>query len=355
MACYFCGCESCIVERAYDKGYIFYQCDICGRYVLTDNDIMHCKPQSIDKDIVANYLYHNIRLNAKGREPAYACLICFDEMPQRILQQHPHFHAVTYETMQAYYPKTISDRALKTLMAIAKLSQFPGEQLEMSADEAISLLFIRRFSKNGTILEDADLNMQYEHLIKYLDSNEYAMVANGGNDTIYMRLLAKGQEYLEQRVEKVEDRNTLDIEFSSEYLSAQIKTIENIQDNNPTAAIGMAKELIESCCKTIMNEHSIPFDTGWQFDRLVSETLDLLGLKAKKVDINEPQLETVKKLLGNLRSIAESVNTLRNSHGGGHGKPADFKALSPKYAHLAVGASTTFIRFLWETHKEQMQ
>jgi len=37
--------------------------------------------------------------------------------------------------------------------------------------------------------------------------------------------------------------------FSSDYLSKQIDLMLQMQVSNPTNAIGMAKELIESCCK----------------------------------------------------------------------------------------------------------
>ena len=47
--------------------------------------------------------------------------------------------------------------------------------------------------------------------------------------------------------------------FSSEYLSQQIDLMVEMQNTNPTNAIGMAKELIESCCKTILEEMQISY------------------------------------------------------------------------------------------------
>ena len=48
--------------------------------------------------------------------------------------------------------------------------------------------------------------------------------------------------------------------FSSEYLSAQIDLMLKMQSENPTEAIGKAKELIESCCKTILDEKGVEWD-----------------------------------------------------------------------------------------------
>ena len=46
----------------------------------------------------------------------------------------------------------------------------------------------------------------------------------------------------------------LKTKFSSEYLSKQIDLMVQMQITDPTNAIGMAQELIESCCKTILDE-----------------------------------------------------------------------------------------------------
>lgn len=47
--------------------------------------------------------------------------------------------------------------------------------------------------------------------------------------------------------------------FSSSYMSQQIDLMLRMQVENPTEAIGKSKELIESCCKTILEEMGIPW------------------------------------------------------------------------------------------------
>lgn len=42
--------------------------------------------------------------------------------------------------------------------------------------------------------------------------------------------------------------------FSSMYMQDQIDLLMEIRTRNPTGAIGKAKELVESCCKTILAE-----------------------------------------------------------------------------------------------------
>lgn len=50
----------------------------------------------------------------------------------------------------------------------------------------------------------------------------------------------------------------LECKFSSEYMSAQISIMMKMTKENPTEAIGKAKELIESCSKTILEERNVP-------------------------------------------------------------------------------------------------
>ena len=51
-----------------------------------------------------------------------------------------------------------------------------------------------------------------------------------------------------------------------------------MQSENPTDAIGKAKELIESCCKTILDNKGVAWDKNWNMGKLTGETLNLLNL-----------------------------------------------------------------------------
>ena len=46
-------------------------------------------------------------------------------------------------------------------------------------------------------------------------------------------------------------------QFSSEYMTAQINSLMELRTTNPTDAIGKAKELVESCCRTILKETGV--------------------------------------------------------------------------------------------------
>jgi hypothetical protein len=115
--------------------------------------------------------------------------------------------------------------------------------------------------------------------------------------------------------------------FSSGYLTAQIDLMIEMQSTNPTEAIGKAKELIESCCKTILDENGVVWDKNWDVGQLTGETLKLLKLMPRDIPETAPAAAEMKALLGNLRAIATNVAALRNPYGSGHGKSASYKGL----------------------------
>lgn len=43
--------------------------------------------------------------------------------------------------------------------------------------------------------------------------------------------------------------------FSSRYINEQLDLMVEMSERNPTEAIGKARELLESCCKTICNHY----------------------------------------------------------------------------------------------------
>lgn len=139
--------------------------------------------------------------------------------------------------------------------------------------------------------------------------------------------------------------------FSSEYLSKQIDLMMRMQNENPTDAIGKAKELIESCCKTILDSKNVKWNKNWDVSKLTGETLNLLNLTPKSIPDTDPVSENIKAVLGNLRGITTKLAEIRNPYGSGHGKSASFTGLETRHAKLAVGCSITFVTFLWDTYE----
>lgn len=139
--------------------------------------------------------------------------------------------------------------------------------------------------------------------------------------------------------------------FSSEYMNRQIDLLLSMQKTNPTEAIGKSKELIESCCKTILEEMGIACDKDDDVPQLTSKVLDALDLLPSSVQPTDRGADAIKAVLGNLRAIPTKLAEIRNPFGSGHGKSASFVGLEERHARLAVGCSITFVDFVWSTYE----
>jgi HEPN domain-containing protein len=120
---------------------------------------------------------------------------------------------------------------------------------------------------------------------------------------------------------------------------------------DPDLAIGTAKELIESCCKTILAERGVEVPKNADISVLVKLTSKELELTPNQIPEQAKAAESIKRLLSNLASVAQGIAELRNHYGTGHGKAAGSRGLQPRHAKLAVGAASTLSVFLAETHQ----
>lgn len=199
-------------------------------------------------------------------------------------------------------------------------------------------------------------NMQYEYDKDYEDDLYW-----GSDISRYDERYARIYQKCKVIVEKIEGTSSvisqtaddLKKKFSSEYMSKQIELMVSMQKTNPTNAIGTAKELIESCCKTILDEMGIPWNKTDDVPQLTNKTLDALNLLPANVQSTDQGADAIKAVLGNLRSIPSKLAEIRNPFGSGHGKSASFKGLEERHAKLAVGSSITFVDFVWSTYENQ--
>ncbi len=138
------------------------------------------------------------------------------------------------------------------------------------------------------------------------------------------------------------------------YVAQQITRIEAAVTHDPSLAIGTAKELVETCCKTILTERQVTFSKNADIPELVKLTAKSLELTPDDIPEKSRAAETIKRLLSNLGSITQGLAELRNQYGTGHGKPAGAKGLTARHAKLAAGSASTLAVFLVETHNERV-
>lgn len=139
--------------------------------------------------------------------------------------------------------------------------------------------------------------------------------------------------------------------FDAGHLRVQIERAEKAVDSDPTLAIGTAKELVETCCKTILAERGVALDANPTIPTLTKAVCRELKLLADDVPEQKKGAETIRRLLSNLATITQGLAELRSLYGTGHGKDGRVKGLTPRHARLAVGAAAALATFLFQTHE----
>jgi hypothetical protein len=152
----------------------------------------------------------------------------------------------------------------------------------------------------------------------------------------------------------LDDLKQTAVAFDARHLSEQIRRIEHSIQTDPALAIGTAKELIETCCKTILEERRKPVRGTPDIATLTKETLKELKLVPEGVPDVARGSDVIKRVLQNLGAIGNGLAELRGLYGTGHGKHGKATGLTARHARLAVGAASTLVTFLFDTHKETM-
>ncbi len=143
--------------------------------------------------------------------------------------------------------------------------------------------------------------------------------------------------------------------FDAPELQRQLERLKRAIDDDPGLAIGTAKEIVETVCKTILEERGLPYKESSDVISLVKEARKALGLIPEDVLDPAKGAEIIRRILSSLGSIAQGLAELRNLYGTGHGKAGKSKGLLARHARLAVGAASTLAVFLFETHIEKIQ
>jgi len=186
-------------------------------------------------------------------------------------------------------------------------------------------------------------------LIEYDDSldyprNEETMGLRGKCQQIANRLLVGGPS-----LNPLKEHARV---LNANHLADQIRRLEASVESDPSLAIGTAKELIETCCKTILAERGKPVAGTPDVSTLTKATLKELKLVPEGIPDAARGADVIKRLLSNLGTIGNGLAELRGLYGTGHGKHGSSTGLSARHAKLAVGAAATLTVFLFETHRE---
>ena len=114
-------------------------------------------------------------------------------------------------------------------------------------------------------------------------------------------------------------------------------------------AITVARTLLESVCKRILDECSIPYSDREDLPKLYS-----LASKALNLAPDQHTEEPIKAILGGAMNLVNGIGTLRNRLSDSHGRGGRLPVRpSPRHATLAVNTAGAVATFLVETFLEK--
>jgi len=125
--------------------------------------------------------------------------------------------------------------------------------------------------------------------------------------------------------------------LDTSYVNSKITLMNDNVNKDTDIAIGTAKELLETTCKSILKQRDQAINPDWSLPQLLKETTATLDFRPKEAQDPERAERSIRQILGGITSIVHGAAELRNGYGTGHGKDADFKGLETKYAKLFVG------------------
>lgn len=151
---------------------------------------------------------------------------------------------------------------------------------------------------------------------------------------------------------RLADAKSIAAGFDAAHIHEQIQRIEASIDTDPSLAIGTAKELVESCFKTILTERGVAFAKTDDLPQLGKKVMKELKLVPDDVPDAAKGADTIRRMLSNMATIVQGIAEIRSLYGTGHGKDGRVKGLSPRHARLAVGSASTLVTFIFQTHLE---
>lgn len=137
------------------------------------------------------------------------------------------------------------------------------------------------------------------------------------------------------------------------WMRNEVERLQEAIEHDPALAIGTAKDLVETCCKSILSDRGVQIPRKANLPKLTKLLAKELKLVPEGVSDEAKGAERIRLILSNLSALTQYLAELRGLYGSGHGREGKHRGLKPRHARLAVGAAVTFIEFITETHYQR--
>ena len=121
--------------------------------------------------------------------------------------------------------------------------------------------------------------------------------------------------------------------------------------NDPEGAITLARSLLESVCKSILDKQSIEYDPDrMKLAELYKKTADTLNISP-----SQHTEKVFKQILGSCAGVVSGLGEIRNKLGDAHGKGQISVRPKERHAELAVNLSGSMALYLVETYNNKQR
>lgn len=170
--------------------------------------------------------------------------------------------------------------------------------------------------------------------------------------------IAGRSRFVGQRIKNSSSRSVSRARTVAEALDAgwmqkEIERLENAVERDPALAIGTAKELVETCCKSILAKRGVAISRSDDLPKLTKALAKELKLVPKGISDEAKGSNAIRLILQNLSAMIQNLAELRGLYGSGHGRDGKHRGLEPRHARLAVGAAVAFIDFTTDTYHQR--
>jgi len=162
-----------------------------------------------------------------------------------------------------------------------------------------------------------------------------------------------GRRIQNSSVRSVSRARTVADALNAGWMQKEIERLENAVDRDPALAIGTAKELVETCCKSILSKRGVSVARNDDLPKLTKALAKELKLVPEGISDEAKGATTIRLILQNLSVMTQHLAELRGLYGSGHGRDGKHRGLEPRHARLAVGAAVAFIDFVTETYHQR--
>ncbi|MGB7432491.1 MAG: abortive infection family protein [Ahrensia sp.] len=120
--------------------------------------------------------------------------------------------------------------------------------------------------------------------------------------------------------------------------------------SDPEGAITAARTLLESTCKTLLDDMSIEYPKNADLPKLWA-----LASESLQLSPNQHTESVFKQILGNCQSVVNNLGSIRNKIGDAHGQGRKPVKPQERHAELAINLAGTMATFIIQTWQERQK